>query len=226
MKQSLPYSKAIHRGFTLVELLVVIAIVAALAALVFSVTTKAIQKARKTSCTNLMRNMEISLESYMMEQNRPPLPQVKDNWDTILGDPGGLYSTGPLVAILTGGEDLTWTETDGNTFDMNKLNPKRVAYLEMTEVSGKEAGIHDDGKLYDPWGRELMFAINSRIQLVDVNPASPGRQDYLLQTWKLAEWNEIKPGNQAYVMWSYGADGVKGKGENASFRGSDDVKSF
>ena len=67
-------------GFTLVELLVVIAIVAALAALVFSVTTRALLKGRQTSCLNLMRNVEVGLEAYMMEHNRPPLPETKRNW--------------------------------------------------------------------------------------------------------------------------------------------------
>lgn len=211
-------------GFTLVELLVVIAIVAALAALVFSVTTRALLKGRQTSCLNLMRNVEVGLEAYMMEHNRPPLPETKRNWDTILGDPGGLYSTAPIIAVLAGGEDLLWEENDGNTFDMDNLNPKRIQYLELNVVtSPREAGIRDDGKLYDPWGRELMIAINSQVQYSDFDS---GFQDDRMHTWGLAEWAEIQPSTQDYVLWSYGADGEKGKGDTHRFKGSDDVKSF
>lgn len=211
-------------GFTLVELLVVIAIVAVLAALSFSFVNRALLKGQQTSCLNLMRNVEIGLEAYLVEHNRPPLPEVKDDYDTILGDPGGLYSTAPIIAVLAGGEDLTWDEDTGDAFDMDRLNPKRVQYLELNIVtSPREPGVRQDGKLYDPWGRELMIAINSRVQRTEFND---GYQDETLHTWGLAEWAEIKPGTQDYVMWSYGADGIKGKGDTQQFKGSDDVKSF
>ncbi|MFK7909082.1 MAG: type II secretion system protein [Akkermansiaceae bacterium] len=218
------HSRETLNGFTLVELLVVIAIIAVLAALIFAVVNRALLKGQQVACVNLMRNVEIGMEAYLVEQNRPPLPDVKKNWDTIIGDPGGLYSTAPIVAVLAGSDDLTWEETDGNTFDMTKLNPRGVKYLELSIVTSKgDAGLRDDGKLYDPWGNELMIAINSLVQYEEF---ADGYQDERLHTWTLAEWDEIKPGDQDFVMWSYGADGVKGKGGNESFRGSDDVKSF
>lgn len=210
-------------GFTLVELMVVIAIIAALAALTFAFVNRALLKGKQTACVNLMRNIEVGMESYQMEQNRPPLPKIKDSHDTIFGDPGGLYSTAPLISVLTGGESLEWEESSGDVFDMEHLNPKRVGYLELNLAEGSEAGLRRDGKVYDPWGRELMFAVNSRIQVDEFND---GYEDERLHTWGLAEWDEIKPGTQAYVMWSYGADGKKGKGNSQRFGGSDDVKSF
>ncbi len=210
-------------GFTLVELLVVIAIIAVLAALTFSVVKRALLKGKQATCVNLMRNVEIGMEAYFMEQNRPPLPPHKDDYDSILGDPGGLYSTAPLISVLLGDDDLTWEENTGDTFDMSKLNPKRIQYLELTLASPGEAGLRNDGRLYDAWDREMMIAINSRLQY---NEFSNGFRDERLHTWGLAEWAEIKPGTQNYVMWSYGADGVKGKGSDHRFAGSDDVKSF
>lgn len=220
----IPSSTRKNQGFTLVELLVVIAIIAVLAALSFSVSIRVMRKAEKVTCVNLMRNWGLALESYYADYNRFPLPKNKKDYDTILGDPNGNYSTAPLVAVLTGADDLTWIENTGDAFDMEHLNPSRDVYIEpVLSTSKKEGGIYEDGKLYDPWGRELMFALNSRRKGADFND---GKNDDILHTWGLAEWAEVKPRYEDYVIWSYGADGVKGKGDNASFTGSDDVKSF
>ncbi|MCP5537987.1 MAG: type II secretion system protein [Akkermansiaceae bacterium] len=211
-------------AFTLVELLVVIAIIAVLAALVFSIAGKMMLKAEKVTCTALMKDVSLALAAYESEYNKLPLPKHKDEWDTILGDPGGLYSTAPLVSVLTGAEDSEWSENDGNSFDLAQLNPTGEVYLNPNIAHGKkDGGIKEDGKFYDPWGRELMFALNSRRRNHDFNG---GFRDETLHTWGLAEWAEIKPGYEDFVIWSYGDDGVKGKGDSATFAGSDDVKSF
>ncbi len=204
--------------------MVVIAIIAVLAALIFAISGKMILKAQKTACLGLMKDISVALSSYEVDHNQLPLPRVKDEWDTILGDPDGLYSTAPLVSVLTGGEDGVWEENDGNSFDLSNLNPEGEVYLSPNIARKQnEGGIKEDGKLYDPWGRELMFALNSRRQNHDSNK---GYRDEILYTWGLAEWAETKPGYESFVIWSYGKDGIKGKGENATFRGSDDVKTF
>jgi len=205
-----------YTGFTLVELLVVIAIIAVLAALTFSVINRAILKGQQASCLNLMRNVEVGMESYLIEHNRPPLPRekIQGGHDTPFGDSGGKYSTAPIVAVLAGGEAMTWIEDTGDESDISYLNPNGVQYLELTLANKGEAGLREDGKIYDPWARELMIGVNARLN------GDP------LTTYGLAEWQEIKPRDQDFVMWSYGADGVKGKGESESFSGSDDVKSF
>ncbi len=210
--------------------MVVIAIVAVLAALVAMMAGKMMLKAQKVNCLNAMRNITASLTSYQADFNRPPVPRHKDEWDTILGDPGGLYSTAPLVSVLTGAENPQWGEEDGD-FDLSELNPDNEVYMEPSIAYGKrEAGLKEDGKLYDPWGRELMIAINSRKRSDDFNN---GFHDEILHTWGLAEWAETKPGYEDFVIWSYGKDGVKGKegadteeGKLPSFNGSDDVKTF
>ncbi len=213
-----------RRGFTLVEILVVIAIIAVLAGLVFSVSGKVLLKAQKVTCTGLIKDVSLALSSFEIENNQLPLPAVKDEWDTILGDPGGLYSTAPLVSVLTGAEESEWSESGGNVFDLSRLNANGETYLEPNvSHADKDGGIKEDGKYYDPWGRELMFALNSRRQNHDSNG---GFRDQILHTWGLEYQAETKPGYEAFVIWSYGKDGVKGKGENATFRASDDVKSF
>lgn len=217
-------SSGLRYGFTLVELMVVIAIIGLLSLMAFVVAQRVMLGSQKVVCTNLMRNISVGLEAYDVDYNKPPLPAVKKDWDTILGDPGGLYSTSALVSVLTGGEDSEWAEGDGNFYDLASLNPGGTVYLDLNELTSvKEGGLGKDGKLYDPWGQELMIAFNSRIQGQDENG---GYHDNILHTWGLAEWAEIKPAYQSHVIWSYGKDKEKGKGEKASFRGSDDVKSF
>jgi len=217
-------SRLCRRGFTLVELLVVIAIVAVLSALTLVVIKGVKLKTQKVVCTNLFRNVSLAMEEYEVDYNRPPLPAVKDDWDTILGDPGGLYSTSALVSVLSGGMEGEWAENDGNFYDLERLNSNGQVYLELSkEFSAKEGGLASDGKLYDPWGQEIMIAINSRVRYEDANN---GYRDEILHTWGLAEWAESKPGHQSYVIWSYGKDKVKGAGDDANFRRSDDVKSF
>lgn len=213
-----------NQGFTLIELLVVIGIIAVLASLIFSVSIHVMRKAETVTCMNLIRNWSVALESYYADYNRFPLPQNKIDYDTVLGDPDGNYSTAPLVAVLTGAEDLTWVEDTGAEFDMEYLNPSRDVYIEPTlSTAKKEGGIYEDGKLYDPWGRELMFALNSRRKGDDFNE---GKNDDILHTWGLAEWAEIKPRYEDFVIWSYGEDGEHGKGDDKKFASSDDVKSF
>lgn len=57
------------RGFTLVELLVVITIIIVLAAMVFSLSSRAINNAHKTVCISNFRNIGNALQMYVTEKN-------------------------------------------------------------------------------------------------------------------------------------------------------------
>ena len=52
------------RGFTLIELLVVIAIIAILAAILFPVFARAREKARQTSCSSNMKQVQMAWMQY------------------------------------------------------------------------------------------------------------------------------------------------------------------
>ena len=216
-------------AFTLVEVLVVIAIVIALAALVFGLSGRSTLAAEKAKCQALIREFEVPLAAFQMDRQRPLLPEHKEDEDTIFGDYNGFYSTAPLVAVLTGAEEMLFEETTGEAFDLSSLNPSRTEYLDPSIVIYQDGGIREDGKIYDPWDRELIFAINSAERRTDFNN---GRRDDILYTYTLGEYSDTKPRYQEFVIWSYGKDlliGDEGKTNSNGlprFSGSDDVKSW
>jgi len=173
----------------------------------------------------MMRDISVAIVAYDADFNQPPIPieRIKER-DAVIGVSGGDYDTSALISVLTGDASGEWTESSGDSYSLDNLNPDGIVYLNPTAIQNrKDGGIKDDGKIYDRWGRELMFAFNSIVRGVDENE---GKRDKILYTWGLAEWAETKPGFDEFVIWSYGKDGIKGKGSTAKFAGSDDVKSF
>ena len=219
------------KGFTLVELLVVITIVAVLALISFMGASRFIEKGRKVQAMAQFRDFEVGMTMFVADYQKPPTPQSKldTGWDTIYGD-GGNYTNQFLISALAG-EDKDYPFKSGETFSSKGANPRGESYMTFPFNAENKNGVGKDGKLYDPWGREVMVAVNSYAQagatLVAFNN---GQNDKRLHTWKLAEYKETKPNEQAYVFWSYGKDGKKGRGANpgdvVSLTNSDDVISW
>mgnify|MGYP001157916999 CR=1 FL=1 len=222
------------RGFTLVELLVVIAIVIVLAVLSTVGANRFIENGRKVKAMAQFRDFQVGMSLFEGDYQKPPIPQSKRDtgWDTIYGDPGGNYSNGFLVSALAG-EDKDYPYK-GENFSSRDVNPRNESYITFPPAPNNKGGVGLDGKLYDPWGGEVMVAINgfksnnSSAVLVDFNN---GQNDRRLHTWGLAEYRETKPKEQSYVFWSYGKDKKKGKSapnnQNVvSLAGSDDVISW
>ena len=208
-------------GFTLIELLVTIVIIAVLAVTAFVVAGKAVMKAQRTTALAQMRDAAVGIESYTVDYRRPPVPKSKRDtgWDTIYGDPGGLYSNASLMGALMGSDEEFSTGT-GEIFAGIDMNPKGNVYIEPRIVDNKKNGVgRDDGKLYDPWGREIIFAVNTPpFRTKDAG----GKNDKRLMTWGLAEYSDKKPREQAYIVWSYGKDGLKAD----AYAGADDVANW
>jgi prepilin-type N-terminal cleavage/methylation domain-containing protein len=212
MKPIQPHSR--HRGFTLVELLVVITIIVVMAALVTIGTSRFIENGRKVKAMAQFRDFQVGMTLFEGDYQKPPIPKSKRDtgWDTIYGDPGGNYSTQFLVAALAG-EDKDFPYK-GENFSSKEVNPRNESYMVFPFSPDKKGGVGTDGRLYDPWGGEVMVAINgfkstnSNSQLVDFGG---GQNDRRLHTWGLAEYKETKPAEQSYVFWSYGKDRKKGR---------------
>lgn len=228
-------SRTAQKGFTLVELLVVIAIVATLAALSVLGANRFIDSGRKVQALAQFRDFATGMALFENDYTKPPIPQSKRDtgWDTIYGDPGGNYSTQFLVSALAG-EDKDYPYK-GESFSSKSANPRGDSYMVFPVANEKNrGGVGKDGRLYDPWGGEVMIAINgmkSNNSSDTLVPFNKGQNDLRLHTWGLAEYKETKPKEQSYVFWSYGKDKKKGKngagfGKVVPLSGSDDVISW
>ena len=227
-------SNRAKRGFTLVELLIVIAIILVLATLGFMGSNRLIERGRKVNAMAQFRDFQVGMTLFEGDYQKPPIPQSKRDtgWDTIYGDAGGNYSTQFLVSALAG-DDIDYPYK-GENFSSKEVNPRSESYVTFPHSADKKYGVGDDGKLYDPWGGEVMVAINGfksnqpSSVLVDFNN---GQNDRRLHTWGLAEYAETMPKDQSYVFWSYGKNKVKGDGATGgkkvvSLSKSDDVISW
>ena len=221
-------------GFTLIELLIVLVVIAVLAVLILGGVSKAMNRARRVTCAATMKTAASGLTNYMADNyGKTPAPASKKTWDAIYGDPGGLYSTEWILAVLLG-TDGVFKETDGSSVSSKDTNPNGTAYTEFDRKSEPKGGLYmgsdNKPKLYDPWGREIVFAINSPQQGVYFNN---GFQDQVLHTWGLCEYVDSKIEAIPFAMFSAGEDGKKGAQEKDSifdgtttFAGSDDVTSW
>jgi prepilin-type N-terminal cleavage/methylation domain-containing protein len=226
--------RPVMRGFTLVELLIVIAMIAVLATLSVVGANRFIDSGKKVQALAQFRDFQVGMTLFESDYRRPPIPSSKreTGWDTIYGDAGGNYTNQFLVSALAGeNKDYPYK---GENFSTAEVNPRGESYMTFQSATNNRNGVGEDGKLYDPWGREIMVAINGfksntdGDELVDFDD---GRNDRRLHTWGLAEYTDTKPNEQSYAFWSYGKDGKKGKGApNASSKvplaGSDDVVSW
>lgn len=226
-----PNPKNPGRGFTLVEMLIVVVIIIILAVLGFTGAGRLIENARKTQALSQFRDFNVGMTMIQTDYNRIPLPETKrqDGWDTIYGDPGGTYANDFFVSVLAG-EDKSFPYDGG--FQTKDVNPRLEVYMSFPMAPDNRGGVGKDGRLYDPWGHQVMIAVNGhQARNKTIVEFNSGSNDRRLHTWGLAEYTETKPGNEDFVFWSYGKDGKKGKNNPnnqavVSLKNSDDMISW
>jgi prepilin-type N-terminal cleavage/methylation domain-containing protein len=83
-----PHALGRRVGFTLVELLVVIAIIAILVTLLLPAVQSAREAARRTSCTNNIRQASLSMHNYESAHGKLPNGAYSCCWGTSGWNPG------------------------------------------------------------------------------------------------------------------------------------------
>jgi len=122
-------------AFTLIELLVVIAIIAILAGLAFPAVQGAMGSAKKAQARNDVNQLASAVKAFQLEYGR--LPGSKND-DGLAPD--------NLIATLT---------------SSNTNNPRGIVFFEPKIAKGKKNGLStEDGKYYDPWGKEYSVLLD------------------------------------------------------------------
>jgi prepilin-type N-terminal cleavage/methylation domain-containing protein len=115
-----------RRGFTLIELLVVIAIIAILAAMLLPAVSRSKGQATKISCVNNLRQLAVSMQLYVDENQGYYPPRTNPNaWGSRLY--GGFKDLRLLVCPNDGMDPASWTGNDPVTYPLDKA-PRSYIY--------------------------------------------------------------------------------------------------
>ncbi|MDE0840162.1 MAG: prepilin-type N-terminal cleavage/methylation domain-containing protein [Kiritimatiellae bacterium] len=178
----------LHRrgGFTLIELLVVVAIVAVLASLLLSAIPKVKLRTQMTRARQDINQIEMAFTAYFTEYKRWPTGIAGyDNTPDNEGNLTGVEMVPGVVKMLAGD-------------DVNSMNPRRIAFLEV-----RSADTQLTGAFVDPWENPYKY-------MLDYNQNAD-----LLVNFSNNDWSTNFP-NKAVAVWSRGlnASDMKSDGGN------------
>lgn len=139
-----PMSPSIRAAFTLVELLVVIAIIGMLVTLLLPAVQAAREAARKTQCTNNLRQLALAFQTHHDSIGYFPLSQIgSGEADSHGGCRSGMYSwharilpyieEKPLFDSIDFGRNMSDSCTSGEDGTISQLHPNALAAA--TEVA-------------------------------------------------------------------------------------------
>lgn len=230
MKTEPPSARSRASGFTLIELLTVIAVIAILIALLFPALSSVREAARRTTAHHDLVQLVGAVNAYYTEYGQYPLNSVNESagtygWDTVYGDPNGLYSSADLCDILRAVPDNRFNQND-------QINPRGVVYFQApnvknpgnpvsgiaTQQTTAPEGTILPGAYLDPWGNEYV---------VFVDAANFGNVNQALGWFYYVNTPAVSSGVAACSLgkdhcWGTAKSGV-GDGK---FEGSDDVATW
>jgi prepilin-type N-terminal cleavage/methylation domain-containing protein len=163
-------------GFTLVELLVVIAIIGVLVALLLPAVQACREAARRTSCTNNVRQLILAVQNYEGAHRQYP-PGTIAAAGPIVNQPGGFHHNW-IVQILPFLEERTAWESIDRSVTVYHPNNARVARYSIGVLRCPStpaprgtlcyAGVHDDREKPIDASDHGVFFLNSRVHYFDV----------------------------------------------------------
>jgi prepilin-type N-terminal cleavage/methylation domain-containing protein/prepilin-type processing-associated H-X9-DG protein len=192
-----------RRGFTLIELLVVIAIIAVLIALLLPAVQAAREAARRSQCTNNLKQLGLAVHNYHSINDSLP--------------PGRIIPSGTNPAIFSGAQNTTWFNlmlplieqgAMGNAYNFTlgaegPQTPLPQGFFANSTVAATKIGIFQC-----PSDRQNMFQIPTSYVGGALSGPQMTKGNYAV-SWGNTNWNQATPKGTTtpYLQSAFGHNG-------------------
>jgi len=193
MKRASKINSQTRQAFTLVELLVVIAIIGVLIALLLPAVQAAREAARRTECSNKVKQIVLALHTYHDRENSLPagncgIDRTRD-WS---GAQAENRRVSPMIALLNGLEQNAFFE---------EIHYVQVNYMNGTTWEGlRVAADAPNGTTYSTIGVgvTIPFAICPSDSRVDAPSEQYGRNSYVFSQADFPGRHDSQPSHASY----------------------------
>ncbi len=219
-----------RHAFTLIELLVVITIIIVLMGLLFPAFRGAQDQAKRVQAKNDESQIVTAVNAYYTDYGKFPVDDSKQGYDTLLGNPGGLYDNALIFNVLRAIPDSNWNSA-------NKLNLRQVVYFNganakdptnpksgfATQDTTSNGSTIKTGGFVDPWGSEYLVSVDSDYDGWTMDFIAYSDLTYTTRTGGAGTWPAV---SATCISSSWGKDNKWGTNGDGKFRNSDDVLSW